>query len=262
MEGNLALKIQPSDKEAHKEAHDKASPLYAFPRVVHNPPAPPVFIVEHPDVARLAFKMPPVPALPYSVFVDDQAQVHFELNHSSYFPSKSISTFLASFINPNRVFYDLLRTKIIGGSVIHGKGERRLIGGTIGTFFADQKLTEIKLMGTLSPEETADVDPEIRRNATNLMSRAHHALLRWLGVEKVLSTPCIIPVKRMHKIGWDIQKLNLKGRWEKFRDGLPYSLIKKQLIFFDRDYEENCRQEEGGRRCSGCQAWFVEKVNE
>lgn len=236
---NLALRLE-----------TETTPLFAFSRVVQNPSVPPAFIVEDHEIERLAFAMPYVKALPYSAFVDDRGRVHFEINHSSYYPSKSVKTFLKSAVKPDKYFYDLLRTQIIGGSLI--KNERRLIGGAICTFYGDTKTTEVKLLGTLPREETLDVAPEIRRQAANLLIKWHHPLLRWLGGIGTHTTPCVIPVEKMKKNGWVVKDMTFKEKLEKFKDGLPMSLIKRQNIFIDRDYETNCRNYPATGKCTDC----------
>ncbi len=234
-------------------------PLFAFPRVIHNPSTPPVFIVEDHEIERLAFKMPTVPVLPYTYLVDDQGRVHVEINHSSYFPSKSIWKTLMMAVRPEKYFYDLLRTKIIEGSCL--KNERRLIGGAICAYYADRQETEVKLLGTLPREETLDVSPEVRKKAMNLLIKWHHPLLRWLGAKRTHTTPCVIPIDKMIRNGWFIKPLRRKERLEKFRDGLPMSLLKTQHIFVDGDYENKCRTYPETHKCDDCAALTQEDNN-
>ncbi len=204
--------------------------LATFRRVIFNPPTPPIFILELEDIERLAFQMPAeVKVFPFSWFVDDQGRVHFEINYSSYSPKNTFWNRLKWLVRPDKYFYELLRSKIIDGSQL--RDERRLIGGGVCTYYADRKELRVNNFGILPPSKTQDIAPEVRKKAFELLSGNLRPFGLWLGAEKLITTPCVIPVEKMKKLGWSIKKLTLKTFWKMFLDSFPLGLVKEQYIF-------------------------------
>lgn len=204
--------------------------LLAFRRVFFNPPTPPIFILELEDIEKLAFKMPSeIKVFPLSWFVDDQGRVHFEINYSSYSPKNTFWNRLKWLVRPDKYFYEVLRSDIIEGSQL--RHERHLIGGGVCTYYADRKELRVNNFGILPKSKTQHIKSEIRRKAFELLSGSLRPLGLWLGVEKLVTTPCVIPVEKMKKLGWDIKVLSLKVWLKMFRDSFPLGLVKKQYIF-------------------------------
>ncbi len=236
---NAALKID----FCNAGASEHKPLLFGFPRAFHHLENP-AFVIEDHEIERLAFRLPYVQKLPYSLFLDDRGRVHFEINHSSFFPDRSWKKLFQYVLRPDRAFYDLLRTHISRGSLL--KDERRLIGGMVCTYYADTQTAEIKLLGILSPEDSRDLDPEIRRKAFDILCERHRPFLKWMGAKASYSTPCIIPVAKASKSGWALKKSGLREKFKTFCDGFPMSLVKKQNIFFDERYERVYRDNSKG----------------
>ncbi|QQR80565.1 MAG: hypothetical protein IPJ69_14970 [Deltaproteobacteria bacterium] len=111
------------------------------------------------------------------------------------------------------------------------KNERKLIGGGIATYYSKTKKIEVKIYGILKPEECTGIDPYVRKNAFAELTYWLRPFGAWLGAEEIVSSPCVIPVDKMKKIGWTIKKMNLSEKWEFLKAAFPLSLVRKQYIF-------------------------------
>ena len=222
---NAVLKTEVIGMETEMD-NDK---LNAFRRVHYTPPKAPVFILESEDIAKLNFKMPRVDKLPLSLFIDVRGHVHFEINHSSYFLKEGFVAILQKLINPEKYFYDLLRTNIIEGSLL--KNERKLIGGGIATYEYKTKTLEIKIYGILNPEDCRGMDPYTRKNAFAELSYWLRPIAEWLGAKRIITSPCVIHPNKMKKIGWSKLKMTAKEKFEFLKSSFPLFLVRRQNVF-------------------------------
>ncbi len=219
--GYAVLKLEPENRKKEK--------LTSFKRVMTTSSNAPAFILESEDIERLAFKMPQVPEFPFSFFIDNKSHVHFEVNYSSYFIPTGWREGFKKLLQPDRYLYDLLRKRIIEGSLL--KKERHLIGGGIATYYSASKTVEVKLYGLLKPEDCVTVDPFVRKNAFAELTYWLRPFASWLGADRIVSSPCVIPVEKMKRIGWTVKKLSF-NEWKSFvKAAFPLSLVRKQRIF-------------------------------
>ena len=225
MMSNAALKIETMEDEK----------LTAFRRVQYTPPTPPVFILESEDIAKLAFKMPEVPALPFSFFIDDHGHVHFEINHSSCYLREGWMAVVQKLINPDKYLYDLLRKNIVNGSLL--KNERKLIGGGVAAYEAKTKTIEVKIYGILKPADCQKVNPYVRKNAFAELSYWLRPIGEWLGADEIVSSPCVIHPDKMKKIGWNKKKLSFVECLKFLKVSFPLFLVRRQNMFFCEVYK-------------------------
>jgi hypothetical protein len=187
-----------------------------------------VFLLEDWEIGQRQ-KIPPVPELPFGMFIDDQLRVHFELNHAlNVIPPPGWKDFFF----PMRRYLSMA-PKLIERSFL--KGDRRLIGGLYGIYRSADRHVVVITTGVIPPENLPDVPLEARRRTFDVMSERLHQFNQWLGADYVHSGPTVIPDKVMQRIGWQHYRIKKwKNLWSFYRETFPMCLRRRARVYLKK----------------------------
>jgi len=198
-----------------------------LPRVIENT-NPPAFHVEDFEIDHLV-DFPKDLKMPFSGFVDEDGKTHFELNVWGWTPEFSRKKGFIWMLRPN-LFLGEFFERITKTSLV--KKDRKIVAAMAGMFYGAEKKAVIHYFAT-RPRELNDLPEghDVRIRGMQILVKHMERLLRWLGAEVGETSPCVIPVEKMRKIGWLVKPLSFIEKIKVFRRGFPVSIRRKARIF-------------------------------
>jgi hypothetical protein len=198
-----------------------------LPRVIGDN-NPPTFLVEDWEIDNLA-DFPKDLKMPFSGFTDEDGKTHFELNVWGWTPEFSRKKGYYWMLHPDK-FLDEFFDRITATSLV--KKERKIVAAMAGMYHGAEKKAVIHYFAT-RPRSLNDLPEghEVRVRALPILVEHMERLLRWLGAETGETSPCVIPVEKMKKIGWLVKPIGIIEKMKVFRRGFPVSIRRKARIF-------------------------------
>lgn len=205
----------------------KKQPAKKHPRVLQDT-NPPSFIVEDWEIDNLA-EFPKDLKMPFSGFTDEDGKTHFELNVWGWTPEFSRKKGYYWMLRPDKFLAEFF-DRITATSLY--KKDRKIVAAMAGMYHGAEKKAVIHYFAT-RPRDLNDLPEghEIRIRGMQILVSHMERLLHWLGAEVGETSPCVIPVEKMRKIGWLVKPIGLIEKIKTFRRGFPVSIRRKARIF-------------------------------
>lgn len=198
-----------------------------LPRVIENT-NPPAFHVEDFEIDHLV-DFPKDLKMPFSGFVDEDGKTHFELNVWGWTPEFSRKKGFIWMLRPD-LFLGEFFERITKTSLV--KKNRKIVAAMAGMFYGAEKKAVVHYLAT-RPKSLNDLPEghEARIRGMQIMAVQVDRLLKWLGAAHVETSPCVIPVHKMARIGWSVKPLGLIEKLKVYRQGFPVSIRRTPRIF-------------------------------
>lgn len=205
----------------------KNTPAKRLPRVLPDT-NPPVFFVEDWEIDQLG-DFPQDIKMPFSGFVDEDGKTHFELNVWGWTPEFSRKKAFIWMLRPH-LFLGEFFERILKTSVI--KKDKKIVAAVAGMYYGQEKKCVIHYLAT-RPQHWNDLPDghDVRKRGMVIIGAQVDRLMKWLGARVIESSPCVVPVAKMKKVGWQVKPLSFVEKLKVYRQGFPVSIRRTPRIF-------------------------------